>query len=66
MARAPKPRPDDPNQFKRFLETAHAIGADPDTDTFDHVLEGVARSKRPKPMPKTRRPRKPKTARIQE
>lgn len=55
-----KPKPDDPEQFKRFLDAAREIGADPTDGTFDRVLEEVARSKRPKPEPKTRRPRKPK------
>jgi hypothetical protein len=55
-----KPKPDDPNQFKRFIETAREIGANPDTETFDLVLGKVARSSRPRPTPKTRRPRKPK------
>ena len=57
----PKLKPDNPEQFKRFLEAAREIGADPDNpETFDRVLEEVARSSRPKPTPKTRRPRKPK------
>jgi hypothetical protein len=56
-----KPKPDDPDQFKRFLETAREIGADHrDPETFDRVLKEVARSSRPKPMPKALRPRKPK------
>jgi hypothetical protein len=56
-----KPKPDDPEQFKRFIETARQIGADvADQETFDRVLGEVARSSRPKPTPKTRRPRKPK------
>jgi hypothetical protein len=51
--------PDDPEQFKRFLQTAHELEAQGgDDDVFDRVLEGVARSSRPKPTPKTRRPRK--------
>lgn len=55
-----KPRPDNPEQYQRFLEAAREIGADPEADVFDRVLEKVARSKHPKPTPKTRRPRKPK------
>jgi hypothetical protein len=56
-----RPKPDNPEQFKRFLEAAHEIGADlAEPKTFDRVLEEVARSKHPKPAPKTRRPRKPK------
>jgi len=60
MARKPKPPADNPEQFKRFLDTAREIGAPVGQDTFDRVLEGVARSPHPKPTPKTRRPRKPK------
>jgi hypothetical protein len=54
-----KPKPDNPEQFKRFVEAARVLGVDPaDPETFDRVLEKVARSSRPKPTPKTRRPRK--------
>jgi hypothetical protein len=60
MPRKPKLQPDDPEQFKRFLDAAREAGANPDTKTFDRVLGEVARSARPKPTPKTRRPRKPK------
>jgi hypothetical protein len=55
-----KPKPDNPEQFRRFIETAREVGADADPETFGRVLEEVARSSRPKPTPKTRRPRKPK------
>jgi hypothetical protein len=54
------PKPDDPEQFKRFVETARKLAEDGDETTFDRVLEEVARSSRPRPTPKTRRPRKPK------
>jgi hypothetical protein len=61
MSRKPKPTPDDPEQFKRFVETAREIGPEnADPEKFDRVLERVARSPRPRPTPKTRRPRKPK------
>jgi hypothetical protein len=57
----PKPKPDNPEQFKRFVETAREVGAaDGDIEAFDRLLEKVARSPHPKPTPKTRRPRKPK------
>lgn len=56
-----KPKPDNPEQFERFLQTARELGAENGDDkVFDRVLEGVARSQSPKPTPKTRRPRKPK------
>jgi hypothetical protein len=55
------PKPDNPEQFKRFIETAREIGAESgDTEPFDRLLKEVARSSRPKPTPKTRRPRKAK------
>jgi hypothetical protein len=53
-------KPDNPEQFKRFLETAREMGAEQPGKDFDRVLEKVARSDLPKPAPKTRRPRKPK------
>lgn len=60
MPRKSEPKPDNPEQYKRFLEAAREISADPEAEAFDRVLEKVARSKDPKPKPKTRRPRKPK------
>ena len=62
MPRQPKPKPDNPEQFERFLQTARELDAErTDAEVFDRVLEGVARSTAPKPTPKTRRPRKPKS-----
>lgn len=55
-----KPKPDNLEQYERFLRAAREIGADPEAEVLDRVLEKVARSTAPKPMPKTRRPRKPK------
>ncbi len=62
MPRKSDPRPDNPEQFKRFIETVREIGAEVggNAETFDRVLKEVARSPHPKPTPKTRRPRKPK------
>jgi hypothetical protein len=61
VPRKVQPRPDNPEQFERFLQTARELDAEcGDDKVFDRVLEGVARSKTPKPTPKTRRPRKPK------
>jgi hypothetical protein len=59
VPRKVQPKPDNPEQFERFLETAREL--EPGNDkVFDRVLEKVARSDSPKPTPKTRRPRKPK------
>jgi hypothetical protein len=44
MPRKPKPAPDDPEQFKRFIEEARKIGVEADPETFDRVLNKVARS----------------------
>jgi len=57
-----KPKPDNPAQFKRFLQTAREVATErgDQEKVFDRVLKEVARSTRPKPTPKTRRPRKPK------
>lgn len=55
-----KPRPDNPEQYKRFLETAREVCVDAPGEAFDRVLEQVARSSTPKPTAKMRRPRKPK------
>jgi hypothetical protein len=61
MPRNSSQKPDNPEQFKRFLDTARELGAEEgDEKAIDRVLEKVARSDRPKPAPKTRRPRKPK------
>jgi cyclohexanone monooxygenase len=59
MPRKPKPPPDDPEQFKRFVETARELGTENAApEMFDRVLKEVARSSRPRPTPKTRRPKK--------
>lgn len=61
MSRKPPTKPDNPEQFKRFLEMARELDAETGDDAaVDRVLEKVARSNSPKPTPKTRRPRKPK------
>jgi hypothetical protein len=49
MARKLAPKPDSPEQYKRFLETAREVGADKPGEAFDRVLDRVARSKPEKP-----------------
>jgi hypothetical protein len=49
MPRKPKPQPDNPEQFKRFLETAREVEAGGHPERFDRVLEKVARTPKPKP-----------------
>lgn len=46
MPRKPKPRPDDPEQFKRFIDMAREVEADESPDAVDRALERVIR-KRP-------------------
>ena len=36
-----KPKNDDPEEFKRFLETAKAIEVDPDPKAFERVFKRV-------------------------
>jgi hypothetical protein len=45
MTRKPKPKPDDPEEYKRFLETAKKIGASDDPKDFDRAFERVVRPK---------------------
>ncbi len=50
-----KPKPDNPEQFKRFIETAKEIGAGPPGENFDRVLKKVAETKRDPETTKRRR-----------
>jgi hypothetical protein len=43
------PKPDKPEEYRRFLETAREVGADQPDEAFDRVLDRVAR---PKPAEK--------------
>jgi hypothetical protein len=50
-----KPRPDDPAQYKRFVELATELGADASPEEFDRAFRKVATAKRePRPEPKKR------------
>lgn len=57
MPRRPKPKPDNPEQFKRFIETAREVGAEEQDERFDLVLRTVAKRR------KTIRARKDTTSR---
>lgn len=46
MPRKPSPKPDDPEEYKRFLETAKAVEAEKDRKAFDRAFEKVI--KRPR------------------
>lgn len=53
MAKKLKPKPDDKEQSRRFVETARSIGADEGGKAFERVLDVVI-----VPNPKTVRLRK--------
>jgi hypothetical protein len=46
VARKPAPKPDNPEQYKRFLKTAREVGASEQGDAFDRVLRKVAEEPR--------------------
>jgi hypothetical protein len=45
MPRKPKPKSDDPEEYKRFLETAKAAEAETDPKAFDKAFKRIARPK---------------------
>ena len=42
MSKKPTPKPDDPEQYKRFLETAEEVEAAGDSRTLEQALRKVA------------------------
>ena len=42
MARKPAPKPDDPEQSKRFIEIAKEVGADSDAEALERTLKDIA------------------------
>jgi hypothetical protein len=44
------PKPDDPEQSKRFIETAEDVGADTDDAALERALKKVADRKESKPI----------------
>jgi len=52
MPRKPKPKPDNPEQFKRFLETARDVEVDESPEALERALRKVIR---PKPFEKPKR-----------
>jgi CHAD domain-containing protein len=46
MSRKPAPKPDDPEQSKRFIEIAKEVGADQDSEVLEQALK-TARKKSP-------------------
>jgi hypothetical protein len=62
MPRKPKPKPDNPEEFKRFIDMAREVEADESPDALDRALNKVIRS-RSAPHPSAPRNRKrPKKA----
>ena len=43
MSKRPTPKPDDPEQSKRFIETAKEVEADDDPQEFDQAFKKVTR-----------------------
>jgi hypothetical protein len=43
-------KPDDPEQSKRFIETAEEVGADTDDEALERALKKVAARKESKPI----------------
>jgi hypothetical protein len=44
MPRKEKPKPDDPAQSKRFIETAKDVGADDDGDALERAFSKIIKS----------------------
>lgn len=42
MPRKPAPKPDDPEQSKRFIETAEEVGADRDEEALDRAFKRIS------------------------
>jgi hypothetical protein len=41
MGRKPEPKPDDPAQSQRFLDTAKEVGADRDDEALERALKKI-------------------------
>jgi hypothetical protein len=46
MARRPKPKPDDPEQSKRFIKAARELGADETDKDFERVFKKIIANRR--------------------
>jgi len=42
MGRKPAPKPDDPEQSKRFIETAEEVGADTDDEALERAFKKIS------------------------
>jgi hypothetical protein len=52
MPRKPTPQPDNPEQFKRFVDLARDRGADQPSENFDRVLDKIVERDPQPPKPK--------------
>ena len=48
MSKKPAPKPDDPEQSKRFVETAKEVEADDDPEALEKALTRIAPMRSPK------------------
>jgi hypothetical protein len=55
MPRKLAPKPDNPEQFKRFTELAREIGADQQGKDFERVFDKIAKGGLSPPKPKRSR-----------
>jgi hypothetical protein len=46
MTRKPAPKPDDPEQSKRFIEIAKEVGADEDADALERAFKKIGPQKK--------------------
>jgi hypothetical protein len=51
MRRKPKPKSDDPEEYKRFLETARKLGADESPEAMERAFKKVVRKPKVKSAP---------------
>jgi hypothetical protein len=52
MLRKPKPKPDNPEQFKRFIEMAREVEVDESADAIDRAFHRVVGKKPSQPTKK--------------
>jgi hypothetical protein len=56
MPRKPKPKPDNPEQFKRFIEMAREVEVDESEGAVDRAFEKVIKQKPAAAAPPKKRP----------
>jgi hypothetical protein len=49
MPRKPKPKPDNPEQFKRFIDMAREVEVDESPEALDRAFNKVVRRNKDKP-----------------